>query len=126
VRVTNGWVAQEDPDGRFLYVATFESPASATLWRKPLHDGPETLLIPAHVNIRNFAVTRDGIYYEAIRGEHSFAIAFYRFSNGRSEVIAEIDKTPFEGMSLAPGRDWLLFSTVEEHPGDLWLVDNFR
>jgi hypothetical protein len=107
-------------------LATYDSPASATLWKRPLPGGPETLLIPSHVDVRNFAVTRDGIYYEASRGEHSFAILFYRFSNRRSEVIAEIEKTPFEGMSLAPGGDWLLFSTIEEHPGDLWLVDNFR
>jgi Tol biopolymer transport system component len=126
VKVTEGWVAQEAPDGRDLYVARFDSPSSSTLWKKPLPDGPETLLIRSLVNIRNFAVTRDGIYYEATRDEHSFAILFYRFSKGRSEVIARIDKTPFEGMALAPGGGWLLFSTVEEHPGDLWLVDNFR
>jgi dipeptidyl aminopeptidase/acylaminoacyl peptidase len=126
VKVTDGWVAQEAPDARSLYVARFDSSPSPTLWKKPLPDGPETLLIRSLVNIRNFAVTRDGIYYEAARDEHSFAILFHRFSNGRSEVIAEIHKTPFEGMALAPGGGWLLFSTVEEHPGDLWLVDNFR
>jgi dipeptidyl aminopeptidase/acylaminoacyl peptidase len=126
VQVTDGWVAQEAPDGRALYVARFDSPPSPTLWKKPLPDGPETPLIRSLVNIRNFTVTRDGIYYEATRDEHSFAILFYQFSNGRSEVIARIDKTPFEGMALAPGGGWLLFSTVEEHPGDLWLVDNFR
>jgi hypothetical protein len=93
---------------------------------KVLPDGPETPLIRSITNIRNFAVTRDGIYYETSRDEHSFAILHHRFSNGRSEMIAEIHKTPFEGMAVAPGGNWLLFSTVEEHPGDLWLVDNFR
>ena len=126
VKITNGWVAQEAPDGSALYVAKFDSPPSPTLWKKPLPDGPETLLVHDLVDIRNFAVTRDGIYYEATRNAHSFAILFYRFSNGRSEVIAEIGKTPFEGMALAPGGGWLLFSTIEEHPGDLWLVENFR
>jgi dipeptidyl aminopeptidase/acylaminoacyl peptidase len=126
VKVTDGWVAQEAPDGRALYVARFDSPASATLWRKTLPDGPETLLIPSMVNIRNFAVTCDGIYYEAIRDQHSFAVAFYRFSNGRSDVIAEVGKTPFEGMALSPDASWLLFSSIEEHPGDLWLVENLR
>jgi dipeptidyl aminopeptidase/acylaminoacyl peptidase len=126
VRVTDGWVAQEAPDGRALYVAKFDRPPSPTIWKKPLPDGPETLLIRDLVNIRNFAVTREGLYYEAARDEHSFAILFYRFSTGRSTVIAEIGKRPFEGMALAPGGGWLLFSTVEEHPGDLWLVENFR
>ena len=51
---------------------------------------------------------------------------FYRFSDGATEVRAEIGKTPFEGMALAPGAGWLLFSAIEEHPGDLWLVENFR
>ena len=126
VKITGGWVAQEALDGSALYVAKFDSPPAPTLWKKLLPDGPETLLIPSIANIRNFAVARDGIYYEASRDEHSFAILFYRFSNGRSEVIAEIRKTPFEGMALAPAGNWLLFSTVEEHPGDLWLVDNFQ
>jgi dipeptidyl aminopeptidase/acylaminoacyl peptidase len=126
VKITGGWVAQEALDGSALYVAKFDSPPSPTLWKKLLPDGPETLLIRSIANIRNFAVVRDGIYYEASQDEHSFAILFYRFSNGRSEVIAEIHKTPFEGMALAPGGKWLLFSTVEEHPGDLWLVDNFQ
>jgi dipeptidyl aminopeptidase/acylaminoacyl peptidase len=125
VKVTNGWVAREAPDRSALYVAKFDSPSVATLWKKPLPDGPETLLLDDLVNIRNFAVINDGIYYEAMRDAHSFAIMFYRFASGRSELITEIGKTPFEGMDFAPGG-WLLFSTIEEHPGDLWLVENFR
>jgi Tol biopolymer transport system component len=62
VKITGGWVAQEALDGRALYVAKFDSPPSPTLWKKVLPDGPETLLIRSLVNIRNFAVTRDGIY----------------------------------------------------------------
>ena len=126
VKVTDGWVAQEAPDGRALYVTRFDSPPSPILWKKTLPDGPETPLISSLVDIRNFAVTQDGIYYEANRGAHSFAIVFYRFSDGGSEVMTEVGKTPFEGMALAPGAGWLLFSAIEEHPGDLWLVDNFR
>jgi Tol biopolymer transport system component len=127
VRVTDGWVAQEAPDRGALYVTKADHGFSqVNIWKKPLPDGPETLLVRSVGNIRNFVVTRDGIYYDTNRGAHSFAILFYRFSNGRSEVIAEVGRTPFEGLALAPGGGWLLFSSIEEHPGDLWLVDNFR
>jgi Tol biopolymer transport system component len=127
LKIVDGWVAQEAPDGRTLYVAKIDqNPFQVSLWKKPLPDGPETLLIRSLANIRNFTVTRDGIYYAASRGAHGFAVEFYRFSDSRSEVLAEVGKTPFEGMALAPGGGWLLFATVEEYPGDLWLVENFR
>jgi Tol biopolymer transport system component len=126
-RVTDGWMAQEAPDGRTLYVTKANYGSSqVNLWKKPLPGGPETLLVRSVGNIRNFVVTRDGIYHDANRSAHSFAILFHRFSNGRSEVIAEIGRTPFEGLALGRGGGWLLFSSIEEHPGDLWVVDNFR
>jgi len=126
MQVTDGFLAQEAPDGRTLYVAKFDSPPGPKLWKKTLPNGPDTLLIDSLTNIRNFAVTRDGIYYEAPRGPDNFSILFYRFASGKSEPIAEVGKTAFEGMAVARGGGWLLFSTVEDHPGDLWLVDNYR
>jgi hypothetical protein len=126
MQVTDGFLAQESPDGRTLYVAKFDSPPGPKLWKKPLPNGPDTLLIDSLTNIRNFAVTRDGIYYEAPRGLDNSSILFYRFATGKSEPIAEVGKTAFEGMAVARGGGWLLFSTVEDYPGDLWLVDNYR
>jgi hypothetical protein len=88
--------------------------------------GKESLVISPINNLRNFAVVKDGIYYEQNRSRRELEILFYRFSDQRSQKVADVGRTGFEGLSVAPGGDWLLFSTLEEHPGNLWLVKDFR
>jgi len=52
-------------------------------------------------------------------------IMFYRFSERAVTRVANVGKAAFEGLSVSPKGDWFLSSTLEEHPGNLWLVKNF-
>jgi Tol biopolymer transport system component len=129
VRVTDGagWLAQESPDGRTLYFTrALGSSSEAEIWQIPAAGGEETRIIGLINNVRNFAVVKDGIFYERSRSRREFELLFYRFSDRASTHVANVGKVGFEGLSVSPKGDWFLFSSLEEHPGNLWLVKNLR
>jgi hypothetical protein len=130
----NGGVAAfESPDGKFLYyakqgdMATYMPSPPNSLWRVPVEGGEEVQVPPAIYTARNFAVTRDGIYFNpfpAAAGRHS--IQFYEFSTGRTRRIAALAKPPAAGLSVSAGGGVILYSQVDSQTVDLMLVENFR
>jgi hypothetical protein len=122
-----GWLAQESPDGRTLYFArALGSSSEAEIWKVPVKGGQAARILGPINNVRNFSVVRDGIFYAQNRSQREFEIRFYRFSDEASKHVANVGKVGYEGLTVSPAGDWMLFSSVEEHPGNLWLVKNFR
>jgi WD40-like Beta Propeller Repeat len=66
VQVTHqgGTYAKESLDGQYLYYARL-GPALPSLWRVPVSGGEEIPVLRQIASYGNFAVTRDGIYFES-------------------------------------------------------------
>lgn len=132
VQVTKngGWLGLESVDGRFLFFSkTHTDPGegeTVSIWRIPVGGGDEVQVIPSLNDPRNFVVVRDGIYFERDVSRREFHVCFYQFDTGKIDQLARIEKRAFEGLSVSPDRRWLLFSSYDEHGGDLWLVEHFR
>ena len=117
-----GWYALESFDGRTLYYSKRFS--GGPVCRLPVAGGEEVAFIENLSGGSNFDVAGDGIYFQTT--DLPYAVAFYRFSTGKTELVARIDKLMQGGMGVSPGRRTLLFTAYGEGRGDLWLVDNFR
>ena len=118
-----GWYALESFDGRTLYYSKRFS--AGPVCRLPVAGGEEVAFIENLSRGLNFDLAGNGIYFNP--ADPRFAVAFYRFSTGKTELVAGIDKLWMGGgMCVSPDRRMLLFQAVGERRGDLWLVDNFR
>ncbi|MCZ2157616.1 MAG: hypothetical protein LC114_27590 [Bryobacterales bacterium] len=92
-----GSEAEESPDGRYIYYSRRSVPG---LWSTPAEGGKETLVIPdlQWENSRNWAVTRDGIYYLLREGDRPsswvFWLKHYDFNRGDSRKIRRLGNLP--------------------------------
>ena len=59
-----GGYAKESLDGRYIYYPRLENPLP-TLWRVPVDGGEEVQVVRVMASWANFAVARDGIYFES-------------------------------------------------------------
>ncbi len=130
VRITSkgGFGGVESPDGRFLYYAC--TILSSSIWRVPVEGGEE---IPVDDEVRslrlpqNFAVGKYGIVYaSSMDPMRRFELRLYRFSTGKTELVARIENGLGHGMAISPDEKTLLFTTTGVHSGDLMMVENFR
>lgn len=128
VQVTKngGWWALESWDGKFLYFAK-SFYRSTPLWALPLPDGQERIIIPSITGQSHFDVAPDGIFYQSDDApDKQVSLRFYRFSTGKAEIIAPLTKRAIGGLSVSPDHRMVVFASVGEARGDLWLVENFR
>ena len=129
IQVTHGggFGGTESPDGRFLFYA--RSLISSPVWRVPVGGGDETPLPGGVRSLRlpqNFAVGQDDIAFARSQDPmQRFELRFYRFSTGRVETIARVERGLGNGMAISPDGKVLLFTTGELRFGDLILVENF-
>jgi serine/threonine protein kinase len=134
VQVTRngGAGATESLDGKFLYyakqfdMATYMPSPPNSLWRVPVEGGEEVQVLPAIYTGRNFAVARDGIYFNPFPSAGRHSIQFYEFSTGRTRQIAALAKPPSSGLSVSADGGVILYSQVDSQTVDLMLVENFR
>jgi Tol biopolymer transport system component len=122
-----GATALESPDGKWLYYAKGDLPASTTtLWKMPVNGGEEDQVLPA-VFWRDFFPVKDGIYFIPMpRGYRKSSIQFLNFATGKVKVVAPMSGPPAEGLSVSPDGRFLLFSQADEAGSDIMLVENFR
>ncbi len=122
-----GYVAQESPDGRFVYYAN--SRYSPGLWRVPAQGGEEIQVLPALGGPEGscFAVVERGIYFiPPPNPDHTYSIQFLEFASGKITSIATIDKPVSFGLTVSPDGRSLLYAQVDQQGRDLMLVENFR
>jgi eukaryotic-like serine/threonine-protein kinase len=110
------------PDGRHVYFTK-----GFALWRAPVEGGEELRVVASLSDWSRAAVTGDGIYYfpnrEPAASASGYPIQYYRFADGQTRRIAQIDKAPFLGLSVSPDGRWMLFSQMDQSGTDLMVVE---
>jgi Tol biopolymer transport system component len=122
VRLSNplgGWTS-ESPDGNFHYFTKTVGTDMATLWRAPVSGGVESQILGSFA--QQYAITKAGIYFFTRWNDPELKL--YRFDNGQTETIAQIEGTVNYGFSVSPDERWLLYTRVEHPGGDLVFVEN--
>jgi Tol biopolymer transport system component len=122
VTIAGGMYSVESPDGRFLYYTKVHGQRSG-VWRMPVVGGEETRVLES-VRWSGFDVSEEGIYFTP--GDGPPAVQFLRFTTGRIEPVARVDKPTAVGLTLSPDRRSILFAVMEHEGSDLMLVESFR
>jgi len=141
VQVTQqgGAYAKESVDGRYLYYARTGS-FLASLWRVPVSGGEEVQILREIASYGNFAVARDGIYFESPPPSSPLGhipmltpftrpritIDFLSFATGRVTRVMTVDRTSGLGLDVSPDGRTLLFAQRDFFTEDLMLVENVR
>jgi serine/threonine protein kinase/Tol biopolymer transport system component len=142
VRITQhrGTYAKESVDGRYLYYARIDSTSLPTLWRVPVSGGEEVQILRDLASYGNFAVARDGIYFESSPPGSPLAhvsmftpftrpeatIDFLSFSTGKVTGVIRLDRHAGHGLDVSHDGRMLLFAQMDSFTEDLMLVENFR
>jgi Tol biopolymer transport system component len=123
VTKNGGFTAYESADGQTLfYTKAFLGP----LYARPLTGGEERELLP-YVLLKAFMPVADGIYYIGRRTEGKYyPLAFFRFSDHTSRLLANIDGTVYQGLSVSPDQKTILFSKSVSSGADLMMIENFQ
>jgi len=120
-----GYTAFESPDGRSLYYTKYGRPG---LWELPLQGGKEEQVLAADVG-REFAVTRNGIYYIPAHRPHVVgSVRFHSFATGKEQEIAllNMDDADDGGLTVSPDHKSILFTALLRDDSNVMVVDNFR
>jgi Tol biopolymer transport system component len=141
VQVTQrgGRYAKESVDGRDLYYARTQT-FPATICRMPVAGGEEVTVVRDLAYYANFAVARDGIYFESsVPGTSVGSLAmftpfsrpgatieFLSFATGRVSRVLTLERHAGHGFAVSPDGKTLLFGVVESFTEDLMLIENFR
>ncbi len=139
VTTTGGVYAKESVDGRLLYHARVGQ-GLPSLWHIPVDGGEAVQVISQLASYGNFAVARDGIYFEApdpksFLGHDSFfnpfinptaSIDFLSFATGKVSRVTALSRPAGNGLDVSPDGRTLLFSQMDSFAEDLMLVENFR
>jgi Tol biopolymer transport system component len=134
-----GGLAKESSDGRFLYYSRTDT-APATIWRVPTSGGEEVRMIDRLANYHNFAVAREGIYFQSTPQDtplghvplfspftqSEYAIDFLDFATGRVNHTLKVPRPSARGLDVSPDGRTLLFATMDSLSQDLMLVENFK
>ena len=130
-----GFGAIESPDGAYLYYAKDRSLASP-LWRVAVKGGEEVQILGPIAQGRNFAVTKDGIYYISEDGavaygdswfaKRSHAVRFLDFKTGASRKLATLRQQVSFGLAVSPDGRHLLYAAIGQVRSELRMVDGIR
>jgi Tol biopolymer transport system component len=126
VQVTKegGMVAFESPDGRWLYYTRRNGPTP--LWRRAISGNAAEDQVLESVFLRNFFVTRLGVYYMRPEGLAEVSIRFFDPERRVERVLGQVKQTPTLGFSVSPDDRWVLFSKNDREGMDIMLVENFE
>jgi Tol biopolymer transport system component len=121
-----GFVAQESPDGKWIYYTKYNLPG---LWRLPVAGGNEVKVLdnPPPGYWAYFSTATDGVYFLRIQGSKA-TINFYDSARATSSELYELRRRPalFSGLSVSPDGRWILYTDALSRDGDIVLVENFH
>jgi Tol biopolymer transport system component len=124
VTTEGGSVAFESHDGRAIYYTRRNGPTP--LWRKTLSGRAADEQVLEAVSLRNFFVTRRGVYYMKPEGPAAVSIRLFQPENGVERVLGRVTKTVSLGLTVSPDDQWVLFSQNDSEGMDIMLVENFQ
>lgn len=119
-------VAEESPDGKWVYFSGDGGAGGTPLRRMPSTGGEAELVLP-EVAGRNFVVLEKGIWYLTPSTREGSLIRYYDFARRSSRTVYRTARPVFAGMTVSPDQRRILFTQIDR-PGtfDLMLVDHFR
>jgi len=121
---------QDSMDGKILFYLKSKEPPdvdSEELWSMELEGGAERRVLEG-VLTANFDVKQRGVYYAhaEVSPQHP-EFLFYDFATGKTKRIATIDGFVWNGFSVSPDEQSILFTQSQgEGTNDLMMVENFR
>jgi Tol biopolymer transport system component/DNA-binding winged helix-turn-helix (wHTH) protein len=133
VQVTKqgGFYAQESPDGKFVfYNKPQDKMANWTyvkhgVYKIPTDGGEEKLVVPEATWL--WRVGREGIYYTSDGSPPRPSLKIYRFSTGKTETLADLNKQAWGGpggIAISPDGKTFFYAQVDTEGKDLMLVKN--
>ena len=137
----NGGVyGKESLDGRYLYYAKFGPAGLPTMWRVPVSGGEEVRIEINLASYSNFAVAREGIYFESAPPSSPLGhipmlspftrpeatIDFFSFATGKVSRVLTVNRYAGHGMDVSPDGRTLMFGQMDTLTEDLMLVENFK
>jgi dipeptidyl aminopeptidase/acylaminoacyl peptidase len=134
-----GVYGKESLDGRYLYYAKFGT-GLPTLWRVQVSGGDEVQIEVNLASYGNFAVARDGIYFESAPPSSPLGhipnlspftrpestIDFLNFATGKVSRVVTVNRYAGNGMDVSPDGRTLMFGQMDTLTEDLMLVENFK
>ena len=123
VTTSGGFIAREATDGQTIY---FTKEGATGLWRKPLPNGAETLIISDFdlFTATNWVVHEDAIYYVNRSDPSRVVITRYDpVTATSSEVFALGPVAVSTGFSMTPDGQHLLFVQTDQRDVDLMMID---
>jgi Tol biopolymer transport system component/DNA-binding winged helix-turn-helix (wHTH) protein len=127
ITTSGGLMAQESPDGRWLYYA---KPSKAGVWRMPSGGGLESKVIdyPKAGYWGYWVPVNTGIYYLRNGNAGDAAVEFWEEFTGKIRAVAAFQgkPTPYLGLSVSPDAKWLIYSQANASAGDIMMAENFR
>ena len=144
-----GTYAKESIDGRDVYYArtvfavdekTATSSYLPAIWRVPSAGGDEVPIVRDVASYGNFAVAREGLYFESSPPGSPVAhvpmftpftrpeatIDFLSFATGKVTRVITLDRYAGHRFDLSADGRTLLFGQMDSFTEDLMLVENFR
>jgi serine/threonine protein kinase len=141
VQVTQrgGTYGKESLDGKTLYYAKLGGPRP-TMWRVPVAGGEEVRIEINLASYSNFAVAREGIYFESLPPADQLGhvpmlspftrpestIDFLSFATGKITRVVTVDRYAGHGMDVSADGHTLMFGQVDTLTEDLMVVEGFK
>ena len=141
VQITHGGAtyAKESADGRYLYYARSQS-GLPSLRRIGTSGGEDVEILQRMASYANFAVVKDGVYYQApppavelgLRSliapfGRGASIEFLSFApGGKITTVLKLTQYAGPGLDVSPDGRTLLFGQMDGFSEDLLLVENVR
>jgi hypothetical protein len=120
---TNGALGLESADGKLLFYSKLSEPR---LWVVPVEGGTESKVLPSLYGVRNFAVSKRGIYLLHRGPESEAVISFMNFSDRVVKDLAVVKLPIGLGLAVSPDESSILYTRFNRADSDMFLVDNFR
>ncbi len=96
----------ETPDGSAIIL--IKKATGAAIWAMNLNTGREKEVVDNIANMADFAVHGEGIYYIKANAQGpGGTVQLYRFSDGSTSTLLEVDGTPADGLSVSPDGRFL-------------------
>ncbi|HMB93596.1 MAG TPA: winged helix-turn-helix domain-containing protein, partial [Rhodothermales bacterium] len=123
VTTDGGFIAREATDGKTIY---YTKEGATGLWRKPLPDDAETLMIPDFdlFMATNWAVHEDAIYYVNRSDPSRVVLTRYDPATATSSEVFTLGPVAVStGFSMTPDGQHLLFVQTDQRDVDLMMID---
>ncbi|MEO8191460.1 MAG: winged helix-turn-helix domain-containing protein [Acidobacteriota bacterium] len=118
-----GYAAQEAADGSALFYTRTDLPG---IWRQSAGgSAPERVVASlAPEDWANWQVTRAGIYYRELCGDHPDAGVVFLPFGGVPKHVASLSRQGWPGFSVSSDGKTLVYPRVERHTCDLRIIEN--